>query len=515
VQNNFARAGANIADHIHLLNSEGYWLSSPDKGAEWGFMRRHGRRFQDLYPEAWKRIEQGVSGQFTNREGLFSFETVTPNNVANQIIDARQSQAPSISTDAYRWKVVSRVAPDRVAPGPVVFLGQHLPLYLTIAVILLFGFWLLTTANIRHRRAEQQSAYERHFRKTFEDMQLATITVDLDYRMVFCNEYFLQLTGWRQDEIIGCDWIEHFVVRDQRRAVRDVLNHMGAESQLPRQIEADIQPRQGRRRLMAWHNTPSLDAQGRVIGVTMVGEDITERKRAEERVKTLSRAVEQSPSIVLLTDRSGLVEYVKMGMQILGKQASHDNKELAEIGLDQIHYMEEILTDMLTYARPEAVKTDWVNIRKIMDVTLSGLQRRIDKAEVIIETDYQTGLPMLLGDASKLRQLFSNLIVNALQSLEGQRPEQPCIRIRASQQMSEAGSAIEIHICDNGTGLNAPDAEMLFEPFVTTRSKGTGLGLVIVRQISQQHNGQVKLVARETGGACAQVVLPTRPPVTE
>ena len=144
---NFARAGANIADHIHLLNSEGYWLSSPDKGDEWGFLRNHARRFQDLYPEAWARIEQGVSGQFTNQQGLFSFETVTPNSVASQIMDARQPQAPSISTDAYRWKVVSRVAPDRVAPGPVVFLRQHLPLYLTIVVSLLFGSWLLTTAN--------------------------------------------------------------------------------------------------------------------------------------------------------------------------------------------------------------------------------------------------------------------------------------------------------------------------------------------------------------------------------
>jgi len=172
--------------------------------------------------------------------------------------------------------------------------------------------------------------------------------------------------------------------------------------------------------------------------------------------------------------------------------------------------MEEILTDMLTYARPEAVKTDWVNIRKIMDVTLSGLQRRIDKAEVIIETDYQTGLPMLLGDASKLRQLFSNLIVNALQSLESRRPAQPRIEIRAGHRMTEAGTAIGVGICDNGAGLNAPDTEALFEPFVTTRSKGTGLGLAIVRQIASQHHGAVRLVMRADGGACAEVVLPTR-----
>lgn len=470
---------------------------------------------------------------------------------------------------------------------------------------------------------------------------LATISVDQDYRLVFCNDYFLHLTGWRLEEIIGCDWIEQFVVAEQRAMVREAFSHMESKRYFPRQVEAATLLRNGERRLIAWHNTPSLDARGQVIGITTVGEDVTERKRAEEKVKKLSRAVEQSPSIVLLTDRFELIEYVnpkftevtgyaaaevigkktnipksgetpaevyaqlwhvvvsgsewrgefhnrrkngelywesasisalrdnageitnfvavkediterkrlegeveernrelahtqaltamgrmasmiahdlrnplssvKMGMQILGKQASHDHKELAEIGLDQIHYMEEILTDMLTYARPEAVKTEWVSITKVLDVTLGSLQRRIDQAAVTIEGDYAVGLPMLPGDASKLRQLFSNLIVNALQAIESRQPEQPRISIRACHHMSESGTAIEISICDNGAGLATPESEILFEPFFTTRSKGTGLGLAIVRQIAVQHNGQVRLVPCEGGGVCAEVILPTSP----
>jgi nitrogen fixation/metabolism regulation signal transduction histidine kinase len=77
--------------------------------------------------------------------------------------------------------------------------------------------------------------------------------------------------------------------------------------------------------------------------------------------------------------------------------------------------------------------------------------------------------------------------------------------------MTESGAAIEVNICDNGTGLSTPESETLFEPFYTTRSKGTGLGLAIVRQIAGQHNGQVRLVPRERGGTCAVVVLPTSP----
>ena len=638
---NFARAGANIADHIHLLNAAGYWLSSPNKADEWGFMREHGRAFFDLYPEAWSRIEQEISGQFRTRAGLFSFETVTPWMVASQTMDIHQPHGAPIPATAARWKVVARVAPDQDAPGLATFLWQHLPLYLTISALLLIGSGLLTLANIRHRRAQRQTEYERRFRQTFEDMQLATISVDRDYRLVFCNDYFLRLTGWRLQEIIGCDWIQRFVAGEQKAAVREAFSRMQSETNFPRQVEAAILLRSGERRLIAWHNTPSLDAQGQVVGITTVGEDVTERKRAEEKVKKLSRAVEQSPSIVLLTDRFGLIEYVnpkftevtgytaeevlgrktnilksgetpaavyaqlwdtvvsgaewrgefhnrrkngelywesasisalrnhageisnfvavkediterkrlesevekrnrelartealtamgrmasmiahdlrnplssvKMGIQILGKQASHDHKELVEIGLDQIHYMEEILTDMLSYARPEAVKTEWVNVAKVLDVTLGSLQRRIDQAAVAIETEYQPGLPMLPGDGSKLRQLFSNLIVNALQSLAGQTPDQPMIVIKAGYQMTESGAAIEVSICDNGAGLSSLDPEILFEPFYTTRSKGTGLGLAIARQIAGQHNGKVNLAAGAEGGACAQVILPTAP----
>jgi nitrogen fixation/metabolism regulation signal transduction histidine kinase len=78
--------------------------------------------------------------------------------------------------------------------------------------------------------------------------------------------------------------------------------------------------------------------------------------------------------------------------------------------------------------------------------------------------------------------------------------------------MTESGTGIEVSICDNGGGLNSLEPETLFEPFYTTRSKGTGLGLAIVRQIAGQHNGQVSLLARDGGGACAVVILPTSPP---
>ncbi len=638
---NFSRAGANIADHIHLVNADGYWLRSPQRSDEWGFMFPHGKRFADRYPEAWKLITQGNSGQVNSTEGLFTVESVTPGQVAAQLIEGVELGSRTIPSGSDQWKVIAVV--DANPDGSTIwqFLLRHLPLYLVVFAVLLVGSWLLMLANLRHLRAELQTEYERRFRHTLENMQLAAVTVDQNARLVFCNDYFLQLTDWTRSEVINQDWIERFVITEQQNSLRETFASIGSSADFPREMEAEIVTRGNANRLIAWHNTPAFDAGGKVVGFTGVGEDITERKRAEEEVRKLYRAVEQSPSIVMLTDRYGRIEYVnpkftevtgytpedvigenprilksgetsvdeygrlwqsvlegkewrgefhnqrkngelywesasisalrgpdgeitdiiavkeditqrkqlemqveernrelarnqaltamgrmasmiahdlrnplssvKMGLQIISKQVTAESRELSQIALDQIFYMENILTDMLTYARPEAVKTDWVSLDKLLDVTLGSLQKRIDEARVEVAVRYQSGLPTVPADANKLRQVFSNLIINALQSVEQKPVGERHLYISTMLQLAESGTAIQVEICDDGAGLDESETEKLFEPFFTTRTRGTGLGLAIVRQIVEQHGGSVTLQQRAAGGACALVVLPTSP----
>ena len=202
---------------------------------------------------------------------------------------------------------------------------------------------------------------------------------------------------------------------------------------------------------------------------------------------------------------------IKMSVQILARQATEEARELAQIALDQIRYMEDILTDMLAYARPEAVETDWVELPRLLDATLVGLQRRLDETGIQVTVDYQAGLPTLPADANKLRQLFTNLLTNALQALQAKPAGERRLAIGAHLQLGASGTAILVEICDNGPGLGEQDPEQLFEPFFTTRAKGTGLGLAIVRQIAIQHGGEVELRGRESGGICVRVTLSTTP----
>ena len=203
---------------------------------------------------------------------------------------------------------------------------------------------------------------------------------------------------------------------------------------------------------------------------------------------------------------------IKMGWQILGKKYAQDRdvRELKEIAQEQILYMEDILTDLLTYSRPDAIRLEWLSIDRLLDSTLSLIQKRIEELHVDIETDYAPGLPTLPGDPNKLRQAFSNLLLNAVQATECNPTEERQLKVQTSLHMGEAGTAIHIRICDNGCGFDPEFTDKYFEPFFTTRAKGTGLGLAIVRQIARQHGGDIYLELNQAKGTCAEFILPTR-----
>ena len=250
-------------------------------------------------------------------------------------------------------------------------------------------------------------------------------------------------------------------------------------------------------------------------------EDITERKRLEEEVESRNRELARTQTLTAMGRMASMVAHdlrnplssVKMTLQILGKrpegESSEEADELRKIALEQIHYMEAILSDMLTFSRPDALKPEWLTIDKIIDTAISLAQRKIDECGVSVTTHYQPGLPTFHGDAVKLRQVFSNLVANAAQATQG--GGNPQISIEVMVHLGPEGTGIRIDICDNGCGIDPEDQEKLFEPFFTTHAKGTGLGLAIVKRIVDQHHGTISLQPRYPQGACATVILPTTP----
>ncbi|HDN69249.1 MAG TPA: PAS domain S-box protein, partial [Gammaproteobacteria bacterium] len=524
---NFYRAAANIADHIELLNKQGYWLSNPKHENEWGFMLDSNIRFQHNNPLAWREMGNNENGQFETTEGLFTYTTIYPLKAALAALPKPTETAMADQNRQPQWKIVSHLPHSQISSTFPLFLKKNGTLYLSMFILVFVGTGFLARTTHLHRIAKGQRDYERRFRHTLENIDLAAVALDREGKVTFCNNHFLNITGWDKKDVIGKNWTEQFVAGEDQEEVSTIIQKMNTPQQFPSHLELQVRTRNGEPRLITWNNTLSYDSKGEVMGVTGIGEDITDMRRTEAELLKLYQAVEQSPSSVVITDPQGNIEYVnpkftqvsgyraeevmgknprllksgetsreeysdlwetirnggewrgefhnrrkngelfwetaaisairdnegnitsilavkeditekkrlekevekqnqelalaetmaamgrmasmiahdlrnplssvKMTLQILGKKAdpaaSIDTPELCQISLEQIRYMEEILSDMLSYSRPDALKPEWIPIDKVIDLAIGMSQRRKLKNQITLHTHYHPGLP--------------------------------------------------------------------------------------------------------------------------
>lgn len=134
--------------------------------------------------------------------------------------------------------------------------------------------------------AARQEA-ERHFRETLENVQLVSLLLDLNGCVTFCNDFMLQLTGYSREEVVGRDWFMIFVPEARPDVKEEFLTGLRTGEIAPF-IENPIRTKNGAERLIRFSNTLLRDGQGQVIGTTSIGEDITERKKAEEEIRAIN-----------------------------------------------------------------------------------------------------------------------------------------------------------------------------------------------------------------------------------
>ena len=143
-------------------------------------------------------------------------------------------------------------------------------------------------------------ASERRFRETLENAQLVAVQLDISGAIAFCNDFLLELTGWKREEILGREWLDLFIPEELREEMRQIFrNEAGFREDMPSHYENYILTRTGERRLVSWSNTILRDEANTPIGVTSIGEDITYRKQAEEALGWSAHVSDRLRSLVL------------------------------------------------------------------------------------------------------------------------------------------------------------------------------------------------------------------------
>jgi PAS domain S-box-containing protein len=375
----------------------------------------------------------------------------------------------------------------------------------------------------RRELAEHVRTDER-FRVVAESAPCALVMVNQAGEIVFVNGQAESLFGYQRDELMGRaielllpkgDRGKHVKQRAEFLSGPRAARHMGAGRDL-RCVRKD-----GSECPVEIGLTQIESSEGRLVLTSIV--DISERRRLEQQLEDRNREISRTQALAVVGRMANMVAHdlrnplssIKMSLQILDKQpalhSGDEERELKQIALEQVRYMEGILVDLLDYSRESPLKPEWLHIDKLLDAATLIVQKTIEERGAHVTTRYQSGLPTLHGDGDKLRQVFSNLLVNAVQATEGIEDRAPEILISTHLELGADRPRIRIEIRDNGCGVEPDQEEKLFEPFYTKRAKGTGLGLAIVGRIIGQHCGSVHLESAEKRGTRAVVVLSTGP----
>ena len=124
---------------------------------------------------------------------------------------------------------------------------------------------------------------------------------------------------------------------------------------------------------------------------------------------------------------------------------------------------------------------------------------------VQIRTELEPGLPAAMIDSEQIKRVFVNLIENAVEAFD---PEQPEKTVTLRSRYDTARDLIVAEVADNGSGIPLRDLQKLFQPYFSTKGRGTGIGLAIVRRIVMDHNGTIKAVTNQPGGAKFIIEIP-------
>jgi PAS domain S-box-containing protein len=246
---------------------------------------------------------------------------------------------------------------------------------------------------------------------------------------------------------------------------------------------------------------------------TGIVRDLTERKRyeAEQRERELLRAKHMAAIAQMATGVAHEVRNplttVKLLIQGIRKAAGSGRLSAQDLDVieQEIRRMERCLQTFLDYARPAKPDRRRLDLTVLVDRTRTLIQGRAAQQHVTVPFVHPPEPVEVDADWEQLQQLLLNLSLNALDMM----PHGGELRFELS---ATAGSPAELRVLDSGPGI-APDLlARLFEPFVTTKETGVGLGLVLSRRIAEDHGGSLWAENRAEGGACFVLRLPVRTP---
>jgi len=366
--------------------------------------------------------------------------------------------------------------------------------------------------------AAQLRISEQRFRAVVEAVPSAILLVDDSGMVTLANAKAEAVFGYKRDELIAkpvemliperlrvrhADWRSAYAGDPQPRrmgAGQELFARRKDGSEFP--VEAAL--------------SPMATGKGLFVLASIV--DVTERRNVERTTARQRDELAHLSRVAMLGELSGSLAHelnqpltaILSNAQAAQRFLKHDPPRLDKI--DEIladivssdHRAGAVIQRLRQLLRKEEAQRSVLDVNEVVMDSLNLMRSDLVHRHVVVETDLDPALPHVSGDRSQLQQVLLNFVINGCDAMDGQEGDRSLL---VHTRVTAQGS-VEVAVADRGTGILPSDLERVFEPFVTTKAHGLGLGLSICRSIVEAHAGAVWASNNADRGATLHFELP-------
>jgi two-component system, chemotaxis family, CheB/CheR fusion protein len=251
--------------------------------------------------------------------------------------------------------------------------------------------------------------------------------------------------------------------------------------------------------------SPIRNENGQLVGASAIARDISQQKRTEEALRRNERLATAGRLTAAIAHEIRNPLEALINLVYLARRDAAGRDEYLRLAEQEIGRLDSIAQQALGFVR-EAAAPEQLDVGKLLDEVVQLYLRKLQQNRITIDKRLQESL-QILGFPGELRQLLSNLILNAMEAMK----EGGTLRLRATHAHEWSGeqrSGVKITIADTGSGIQAGQLPHIFEPFYTTKKEGgTGLGLWLAYGIVQKHTGWIRVASRTASGSTGTVFM--------
>jgi len=378
------------------------------------------------------------------------------------------------------------------------FIGALLPMWWAFV----FYAFLQDMASHDLRKSEER------YRILFEGSRDAIYVTTREGELVDVNQSWLDLFGYKREEITGLNARDTYVNPDDRRRFQQEIEQKGSV----RDYEVAVRKKDGTE--MDCLNTASIQqaSDGSILGYQGIVRDITERKRLEIQLQQAAK-MEAIGTLAggIAHDFNNLLMSIQGNVSLMSMDSSYPYYERLQNIEKQIQSGARLTSHLLGYARKGRYEVKTLDLRQLVEETLDTFGRT--RREITIHREIAEDLFPVEADAGQIEQVLLNLCVNAADAMPGggdlmlKGMNKTHRDMKGKLYHPKPGNYVMLTVSDTGMGMDKETAERIFDPFFTTkeRGRGTGLGLASAYGIIKGHGGYIDVGSTEGQGTTSSI----------